>query len=46
MKKIRNIVDNVLRLKFILSPFRPYGRQVEGVPEGGGRTEFTEPVEV
>jgi hypothetical protein len=32
LKKMRNIVDIVLRLKFILSPFHPYGRQVEGVP--------------
>ncbi len=29
---MRNIVDIILRLNFILSPFHPYGRQVEGVP--------------
>jgi hypothetical protein len=40
MKKMRNIVDIVLRLKIILSPFHPYGRQVEGVPVGAGWIYF------
>ncbi len=39
MKKMRNIVDNILMLKFILSPFHPYVRQAGGVPVGGGWIE-------